>query len=70
MVSFARSINSTIMRLQNLHSALVFVTESTKYDIEIKDYMCESLMKEIKDIETEIGLVMSEEAWENYRGVI
>jgi hypothetical protein len=70
MVSLARSINTTIIRLQNLHSALAFVTESTKYDIEFRDYMCESLMKEIKDIEKEIGLVMSEEAWEDYRGVI
>ena len=70
MVSLARSINTTIIRLQNLHSALAFVTEATKYDIEIRDYMCESLMKEIKDIEKEIGLVMSEEAWEDYRGVI
>lgn len=70
MVSLARSINTTIIRLKNLYSALAFVTESTKYDIEIRDYMCESLMKEIKDIEKEIGLVMSEEAWEDYRGVI
>lgn len=70
MVTVARSINNTIMRLQSLHSALAFVTENTKYDIEIRDYMCESLMKEIKDIEKEIGLVMSEESWEDYRGVI
>lgn len=70
MVSLARSINTTIIRLQNLHSALAFVTENTKYDIEIRDYMCESLMKEIKDIEKEIGLVMSEKAWEDYKGVI
>lgn len=70
MVSFSRSVNSTIIRLHNLNAALKFVTESTKYDIDIKDYMCESLMREIKDIENELGLVMSEEAWENYRGVI
>lgn len=70
MVSTSRSMNSTIMRLQNLYSALSFVTQSTKFDIEMRDYMCESLMREIKDIEKEIGLVMSEEAWEDYRGVI
>lgn len=70
MVSTSRSMNSTIMRLQNLYSALSFVTQSTNFDIEMRDYMCESLMREIKDIEKEIGLVMSEEAWEDYRGAI
>jgi uncharacterized membrane protein len=70
MVSLVHSVNSTIIRLQNLYSAVAFVTESTKHDIEIRDYMCESLMKEIKEIEKEIGLVMSEEAWESYKGVI
>lgn len=70
MISLVHSVNSTIIRLQNLYSAVAFVTESTKLDIEIKDYMCDSLMKEIKDIEKELGLVMSEEVWESYKGVI
>lgn len=69
MASLVYSINSTIIRLQNLHSALTFVKDS-KYDIDIRDYMCESLMKEIKETEKEIGHVISEEAWEQYRRTI
>jgi hypothetical protein len=70
MTSLSHSINSTIIRLHNLHSAVSFLTETQKYDIEIKDFMVESLTMEIKEIENEIGLIMSEEAWESYRGVI
>ena len=58
-------------RLERTLRQLTVEREALKKEVEVsKKTEGETAKSRLKDIEKEIGLVMSEEAWEDYRGVI